>query len=446
MLHPSGLEILTVSEITHNIKLHLESNFDSVWVEGEISNLRFPPSGHVYFSLKDKNAQIRAVIFRSHIRFLKFDIKDGFEAICKGRITVYEPRGDYQLIIDYIEPKGVGALQLAYEQLKEKLRCEGLFDESNKKSLPLLPRKIGLVTSPTGAAVRDMIHVIHRRFPNVEIVIFPVRVQGEGSSFEIAHAIEDLDRISDLDVIITGRGGGSIEDLWSFNEEIVARAIYHCEIPVISAVGHEIDYTISDFVADLRAPTPSAAAELVVPNKSELINSLKQLNVRFEDSMSQIIINSRNRLDAYNTRLVDPTRMLDDFRLRLDDILGRLCIYASNRIRQRIDYFKRSLDHLFFNSPEQKVKKSRDTACRLDKEMEIHMKHYLETARQNFETLIKGLNSLSPMEILQRGYSITRRLPDRVIVKDAMSLNVGDNINVKVSRGEITGQVKAIKE
>jgi exodeoxyribonuclease VII large subunit len=446
LLLPSGLQILTVSELTHSIKLHLESNFDRVWVEGEISNLRSPSSGHIYFTLKDKNTQIRAIVFRSHIRFLKFDIKDGLEAICRGRVTVYEPRGDYQLIVDHIEPKGIGTLQLAYEQLKERLRCEGLFDPFNKKPLPLLPKKIGLITSPTGAAVRDMIHVIHRRFPNVEIVIFPVRVQGEGASFEISHAIEELNRISEVDVIITGRGGGSIEDLWAFNEEIVARAIYRSEVPVISAVGHEIDYTISDFVADLRAPTPSSAAELVVPNKFELINSLKQLKVRFEDSIFQIIINSHNKLDAYNNKLVDPRRMLDDFRLRLDDILDRLYIYTSNRLKQRIEYFKRSLDHLFFKSPEQRVKKSKDTVYQLDKEMEIHMKHCLETRRQNFERLIKGLNSLSPMEILQRGYSITRRLPDYLIVKDAGSLNIGDNINVKLFRGEITGKVKAIKD
>ena len=270
-------KILTVSELTLEIKHHLEEGFGEIWVEGEISNFRSPSSGHYYFTLKDGKSQIRGVIFRFMGRYLKFEPQDGLAVICRGKISVYEPRGEYQLILDYMEPKGIGALQLAFEQLKEKLEKEGLFDAARKKPLPLLPKKIGIVASPTGAAIRDLLNVIGRRFPNVGILINPVKVQGEGSAQEIASAIYELNTIPEIDVIVVARGGGSLEDLWAFNEEIVARAIDHSSLPVISAVGHEIDFTIADFVADLRAPTPSVAGELVVKDKAELSHLIDSL-------------------------------------------------------------------------------------------------------------------------------------------------------------------------
>jgi len=305
-------KILTVSELTLNIKGHLEEGFRELWVEGEISNFRSPASGHYYFTLKDDKSQIRAVVFRFMGRSLKFEPKDGLSVICRGRITVYEPRGEYQLILDYMEPKGIGALQLAFEQLKEKLAKEGLFDPAHKKLLPLLPQKIGIVTSPTGAAIRDLLTVIGRRFSNVEILINPVKVQGEGAHQEIAKSIYELNGIPGIDVIIITRGGGSLEDLWSFNEEIVARAIYRSSIPVISAVGHEIDFTIADFVADLRAPTPSAAGELVVRDKAELINLLETLFNR----MKNIIL---HLLETERHRFLFLKRRLPDLRLRVSD-------------------------------------------------------------------------------------------------------------------------------
>lgn len=441
-----SLDILTVSELTQQIRLQLESNFDSVWVEGEISNLRSPSSGHLYFTLKDENSQIKTVVFRSHIRFLKFEIKDGIQVISRGRVSVYEPRGDYQLIIDYIEPKGVGALQLAYEQLKEKLKSEGLFDDSHKKSLPLLPGKIGLITSPSGAAVQDMINVILRRFPNIGILVFPVRVQGEGASSEIAHAIEDLNKISGVDVMIVGRGGGSLEDLWAFNEEIVARAIYHSDIPVISAVGHEIDFTISDFVADLRAPTPSAAAELAVPNKSELIISLKHRLGRLENLVCQFLEFNRNKLDFLEKRLLDPRRRIDDLRLRIDDIFNRLSIYTSNLLRRKAEQFERRKDALISRSPKGRIGELKNLISQLNKEIDVHMRHYLGNQRNRFERSLEGLDRLSPLNVLRRGYSITRALPDYNVLKDVKGLKVGDRINVKLHRGEITGQVKELIE
>jgi exodeoxyribonuclease VII large subunit len=439
-----SLDILTVSELTQQIRLQLESNFDSVWVEGEISNLRSPSSGHLYFTLKDENSQIKTVVFRSHIRFLRFEIKDGIKVISRGRVSVYEPRGDYQLIIDYIEPKGVGALQLAYEQLKERLKSEGLFDNSRKKPLPLLPGKIGLITSPSGAAVQDMINIILRRFPNTGILIFPVRVQGEGASSEIAHAIEELNKISGVDVMIVGRGGGSLEDLWAFNEEIVARAIYHSDIPVISAVGHEIDFTISDFVADLRAPTPSAAAELAVPNKSELIISLKHWLGRLENLVCQFLESNRNKLDFLEKRLLDPRRRIDDLRLRVDDIFNRLSVYTSNLLRRKAEQFERRKDALISRSPKGRIGELKNLVSQLNKEIDVHIKHYLGNQRHRFERSLEGLDRLSPLNVLRRGYSITRTLPNYNILKDVKGLKVGDRINVKLHQGEIIGQVKEL--
>src|SRR5512136_2779310 len=267
--------ILTVSRLTALIRSTLEENFEHVWVEGEVSNLSTPSSGHLYFTLKDAGAQLRCVMFKGAVRNLRFRLKDGMGLILRGRITVYEQRGDYQLIAEYAEPLGIGALQLAFEQLKERLVREGLFDESRKKPLPVLPQRIGVVTSPTGAAIHDILTVVNRRFANVQILIVPVRVQGDGAAAEIAAAIDDVNRYGAVDVMIVGRGGGSLEDLWAFNEEAVARAIARSRIPVISAVGHETDYTIADFAADLRAPTPSAAAELAVKDRDELVLHVK---------------------------------------------------------------------------------------------------------------------------------------------------------------------------
>ncbi|MFH2013197.1 MAG: exodeoxyribonuclease VII large subunit [Pseudomonadota bacterium] len=442
----SNLQILTVSELTQEIKLKLESTFDTVWVEGEISNLRSPSSGHLYFTLKDENSQIKTVVFRSHLRFLRFEIKDGLQMICRGRVSVYEARGDYQFIIDYIEPKGVGALQLAYEQLKEKLKNEGLFDDSHKKPLPILPRKIGLVTSPSGAAVRDMINIILRRFPNTEILIMPVRVQGEGASNEITNAIDELNRTTMVDVMIVGRGGGSLEDLWAFNEEVVARAIYNSNIPVISAVGHEIDYTISDFAADLRAPTPSAGAELVIANKSELISYLKQWLERLVNIINKHIELNRNKLEFLDRRLLDPRRRIDDFRLKVDDIFSRLSTYTSNLLRRKAEQIDRRKETLVFRSPKGRIGELKTLIYQLNKEIDVHIRHYLENQRHRFERSLEGLDKLSPLKILQRGYSITRTLPNYNVLKDVKGVKIGDIVNVKLHLGEIISQVKELVE
>src|SRR5512136_382311 len=321
--------ILTVTQLTSLIRGVLEENFEHVWVEGEVSNLAMPVSGHLYFTLKDAGAQLRCVMFRASARVLKFKPKDGMGLIVRGRVSLFEPRGEYQLIVEYLEPQGIGALQLAFAQLKERLAKEGLFDEAHKKPIPRLPQRIGVVTSVTGAAIHDILNVLDRRFANVEVLICPVKVQGEGAAAEIAGAVKDFNRYGEIDVMIIGRGGGSMEDLWAFNEETVARAIYHSRIPVISAVGHETDYTISDFVADLRAPTPSAAAELVVRDKKEIKNILHYLQGRLENEAVQIVQGYRTHLSHLVRVFREPEKKIEDHFLRLDDLLNRLRLLTS---------------------------------------------------------------------------------------------------------------------
>ncbi|MFA4991989.1 MAG: exodeoxyribonuclease VII large subunit [Candidatus Omnitrophota bacterium] len=292
-----GRYIYKVSELTSSIKTILEDSFPNIWVEGEISNFKSHSSGHFYFTLKDEKSELKCVFFKSSNEKAKFEIKSGMLVFCAGRISIYEKQGAYQLYVSKVEPKGIGALQLAFDQLKEKLFKEGLFDEARKKPIPMVPDRIGIVTSPTGAAIRDMLHVLEKRFSNVEIIINPSRVQGEGAGEEIAAAIQEFNRLGNVDVIIVGRGGGSMEDLWAFNEEIVARSIYDSKIPVISAVGHEIDWTISDFVADLRAPTPSVAAELVIAKKSDLADRLDEMEKKLRNFPLDIVKEYEQRLD-----------------------------------------------------------------------------------------------------------------------------------------------------
>jgi exodeoxyribonuclease VII large subunit len=384
--------LLTVSQLTDLIKTSLEESFYDIWMEGEISNLRIPTSGHIYLTLKDKASQIRAIIFKSSARNIKFELKDGIHIICHGRITVYDPRGEYQIVIDTVEPQGIGALQLAFEQLKEKLLKEGLFDAKRKRPIPLLPRKIGIITSPTGAAIRDMLNIINRRFANVHIIINPVPVQGEGAGAEIARAIEEMNEFEDIDVLIVGRGGGSLEDLWAFNEEVVARAIYTSRIPVISAVGHEIDFTISDFVADLRAPTPSAAAELVVKNKQDIIDNLCHIFLRLKNGTKAIFDSKMAFLREQIRAIKDPAARVNEYIQRIDDLSIRL----SGGIGR-----------------------------------------YLDGLKKQAEAAAGKLNALSPLATLSRGYSIAMKLPEMQIIKDAKEVQKGDEINIRLHKGNL---------
>ena len=391
----------TVSEISRGIRTSLEHKFSNIGVLGEISNVRKPSSGHIYLTLKDKNSQLQAVVFRNSASRIKFELKDGMEVISFGSITVYEPRGQYQLIINKIEPKGIGALQLAFQQLKEKLEKEGLFDSAHKKPLPFIPQKIGIVTSPTGAAIKDILNIIDRRFANVEILIYPVKVQGEGAAQEIAEAITGLNSYSDIDVIIAGRGGGSMEDLWAFNEEVVARSIYSSRIPIISAVGHEIDITIADLVADKRALTPSEAGELVVPRKDLLIEKIEKFKARLLQSLTGKLRLSKEKL----VRIANSYAMKQPF--------DRL-----NRWQQRLDEFAQRLN--------------------------LNIKHALNTEHEKLSGIAGKLESLSPLNVLKRGYAITTRLENSKPLRDIIDLSKGDKIKTNLSKGSIISEILSV--
>lgn len=394
--------VLSVSDLTELLKSVVEETFPQVWVSGEISNCTRAGSGHLYFTLKDESAQLKAVMWRNAAQRLRFQLQDGLEVIATGPLEVYPARGQYQIIVQQMQPKGLGALELALRQLQQKLSAEGLFDPARKRPLPTFPRRLALVTSPTGAAVRDLIQVITRRWPLVQLVVVPVAVQGEGAAAEIAEGLRQAARIPDIDVIITGRGGGSLEDLWAFNEEVVARAIAASPIPVVSAVGHEIDVTIADLVADRRALTPSEAGELVVPLLSDI---------------EQILATAQQRLPA--------------------------------ALRQRAGILRTTLDALAqrrcFTRPRERL---HDWATRLDEgeaRLQSAARHLAELARQRLSGLGAALQALSPLGILQRGYSLTRKLPSRVVVRSTADLRVGEEILTGLASGEVVSLVQEIR-
>ncbi len=441
-------EVWTVSELNEHIKDLLESSFPFLWVEGEVSNLRRPASGHTYLTLKDERSQIRAVLFRMAPK-LPFVLEDGMQIACRARLTAYPPRGEYQLIIERIEPRGLGALQRAFEQLKNRLESEGLFDARQKKALPLLPRGIGVVTSPTGAVIRDILQVTGRRFPSVPIVISPVRVQGPEAAPEIVRALEELNGETavrcpplEIEVIIIARGGGSLEDLYPFNTEEVARAVFRSRLPVVSAVGHETDFTITDFVADLRAPTPSAAAEMVVPSRDYLRQQLGEAGARLRNSRRRLTVSWRERLDNAAGRLKSPVRILSDYRLLVDDRRERLEASLARRLEMRqreAAHLQARLDRVH---PGGMTAKYRLILAQRRDRFAAGIGDLLRRQRAVIDRQGVSLQALNPLGVLQRGYSITRRLPDGLIVKKAADLAAGDRIAVQVAAGNINARVE----
>jgi exodeoxyribonuclease VII large subunit len=439
---PGDRRIYSVFELTQSIKSLLEGRFAFVWISGEISNYRMPSSGHCYFTLKDDRAQINAVMFKGQKRSLNFDLEDGLTIIGLGRISVYEPRGTYQIILEYIEPKGVGALQLAFERLKKHLFDEGLFDEKNKQPLPFMPRKISLVTSPTGAVVHDMIHIICRRFPNMNIEIVPVRVQGTGAVDEIVRALQLLDERSDTDLIILARGGGSLEDLQAFNSEAAARAIFDVRIPIISAVGHEIDYTISDFVADLRAPTPSAAAELAVPLKKDFCRKVADATGALRTRMLTYLNKKRLVLNQTSKRLIDPKKNVFNLRLRIDDLNSRLVRFAALSIRQRKEQLKWRNNVLISNNPGKLLIKLKEKNDILSEKQLIFIDKLINNKKYVIRELCAKINALNPESILDRGYSITRTIPGAVVVRHAEKVAVQQQVEVILAKGSLICHVE----
>jgi exodeoxyribonuclease VII large subunit len=416
--------VLTVSELTDQLRRAVEERFPAVWVEGEISNFRLYGSGHAYFTLKDEGAQLRAVLFRNRTRRLRFEPGDGQHVLAFGSLEVYAQRGEYQLVVELLEPRGLGALQLAFEQLKARLDAEGLFDAARKRPLPRFPRKIGIVTSPSGAALRDMLRIIGRRFAGLHIVVAPTRVQGEGAAAEIARALGDLNALGDVDVIIVGRGGGSLEDLWAFNEEVVARAIAASKVPVISAVGHEVDFTIADFVADLRAPTPSAAAELVVREKQALVEQVQGLRVRLER--------------AARRPLTDLARRVDDGRERLH----RAGVLAHRRAAHRLEVLTARLRAA---GPFGRLASGRHRLERAHARLDGGIGARLTAARHRLDHAAARLDSLSPLRVLARGYSLALG-PGGHVLTSAGQVAVGDAVRVLLSRGSLDCRVEGTRE
>lgn len=435
-------KIFTVSQLTAAIKNLLEQKFALIWITGEISNFRVPGSGHYYFTLKDADSQINAVMFRGQNRNLKFMPEDGMKVTGFGRISLYEPRGAYQIILEFLEPAGVGALQAAFEQLKAKLASEGLFDPACKKPIPFLPRRICLITSPTGAVVHDMIRVIQRRFENVAIDILPVKVQGPGAEADILDALAILNQRHTADVAIIARGGGSLEDLSAFNSESIARTIFASAIPIISAVGHETDFTIADFVADLRAPTPSVAAELVVPVKSDLRYRLSLLCRRLESGCRRIKHNHLQYIIKLTRRLVHPKKKTDDLRLRVDDITARLHRRMDQYLRvekERLSWRKQRLNNC---NPRQRVQAYRDNLARCMENLVLHQRTQLNNKRNKLKVLNGRLHALSPAAVLDRGFSIARLLPGKTIITDAQTVAIGRMVEVLLAKGSLTCRVE----
>ncbi len=398
LLSSEGPKVYRVKEIARRVRDLLESNFAGIWVEGEISGFKHHHSGHMYFGLKDDEALLRAVFFSRFNRDVKFELKDGLQVLCFGKISMYEARGDCQLYIERIEPKGLGALQLAFLQLKEKLAKEGLFDEARKRPIPLFPKTIGVVTSPTGAAIRDILNIVNRRFRGTNVLLNPVKVQGEGAAGEIARAIDEMNQLEDIEVLIVGRGGGSLEDLWAFNEEVVARAVYRSRIPVISAVGHEIDWTICDWVADLRAPTPSAAAELVVQNREEL----------------------ENRVGDFNTRLRNAVRSL--FEEKVDGLRALKESYAFRQPLNLVNQYAQRLDEL-------------------GRQLQKYLRSRVGQKEQLYRNWAGRLEALSPLAILERGYSLTFDEKGELL-KDARKVRAGELLKSRLFKGLVYSKVE----
>ena len=446
MTPPFDDRIQTVSELTHSIRGLLETTFPFVTVTGEISNLRQPVSGHLYFTLKDSNAQIKAVLFKPQQRYLACIPSDGLEVLCRGRLSVYEPRGEYQLIVDYLDTKGAGALRIAFDRLKAKLASEGLFDPARKKPLPFLPERIALVTSPQGAAVVDFLRMAQQRFPAVPIEIYPVRVQGEGAAGEIAAAIDEANRRRTSEVIVLCRGGGSSEDLWAFNEEVVAQAIARSALPVVSAVGHEVDVTIADLVADARAATPTAAAELVLPDGRNLKRKTADYAARLLSAMRRHLAGYRRQVETSQRLMGDPTLTVAHFLLRLDharDTLGRATLH---RLQHDQAATRDLLARLLRNDPRQRLANARLLTREYRERLNLLIRHQLERKEALLAQGAGRLDAVSPLAVLGRGYALVRNTATGGIIRSARQTTVGDTVQVTLHQGSIDCTVTMVDE
>jgi exodeoxyribonuclease VII large subunit len=440
--------VLSVTELTVKVRDLLEAELFEVWVEGELSNCRVWNTGHLYFTLKDESTQLRGFMFRSALRYLKFKPTDGTRVVARGKISVYEPKGEYQLVCEHLEPQGLGALQLAFDQLKKRLHAEGLFDSGRKRPLPALPRKIGIVTSLDGAAIRDIIKVLRRRYANAHLVIRPVRVQGDGAAIEIAQGLRQIGRVPGVDVVIVGRGGGSIEDLWAFNEEIVVRAIARSPVPVIAAVGHETDVTIADFVADVRAPTPSAAAELVVSRKDEFFGRIDRLRDRLRAAARGRVQRWSRRVHVADSRpafagLPGRVAMRGRHAAELTHVLARLVRARLATRARRVQQLERQL--ATFDAG-RRLAAIRTRLVGVDGRMRSAATRRQDRARAQFQETAGRLDTLSPLAVLGRGYAVAWNADTTRVLRDASAVASGDIIHVTLARGELECEVRSSGE
>lgn len=433
-------EIYSVSELNSEVRDLIESSYPSVWVEGEISNIARPASGHIYFSLKDDSAQVRCAMFRMSNRSLKFKPENGMQVLVRARVSLYETRGDFQLIADYMEESGAGLLRKQFEALKLKLSQEGLFDIENKQEIPALPSQIGIITSPSGAAVRDILSVLKRRFPSIPVIIYPIPVQGEDAPPAIVKMITKANQRKECDVLIISRGGGSLEDLWAFNDEKVARAIFNSDIPVVCGVGHEIDVTIADFVADVRAPTPSAAAELVSPDRNEWLGAMNQISKRVSQLMLQKLSSLTQQLNWLRKRIVHPQQRIERISQRIDELEQRL--QHVFKIKQQSYFTELSMlnTRLQQCSPVHRLEKLLIQQAAIKDRMNRSMQRQLEKHRNRLHNLSRALDTVSPLATLGRGYAIVKSSKG-AIVKDAGHVKLGEEITTQVEKGIIVSTV-----
>ena len=440
-------EIYSVSRLNRAARELLESGFPRLWVEGEISNLSRPASGHLYFSLKDAQAQVSCALFRNRALQLGFRPENGTQVLVQAQVSLYEPRGNYQLIVNYMEEAGDGALRRAFEQLKQRLHNEGLFDEKHKQPLPPFTRCIGVITSPSGAAIRDVLTVLRRRFPAIPVIVYPVQVQGEAAAQQIVAALRMAQQRNECDVLLLTRGGGSLEDLWPFNEEAVARAVFDCTIPVVSAVGHQIDVVISDFVADQRAATPSAAAELLSPDQQEVSVRIRQLEYRLHTQLQQRLQRAAERL-AWLTRRVKhahPGRRLQQQAQRLDELEQRLRRIWIQRLTQLYSKLGADRARLLQHSPSRLLQNLRSRADQLAQRLRYGTGLHYARRREKLAVLSRALETVSPLATLQRGYSITMNATDGAVLLDSTRASVGDTLETRLARGRVYSRITEIK-
>lgn len=441
----SDRQIYSVSALNQLTREILEDHFPLIWVEGEISNLARPSSGHIYFTLKDSNAQVRCAMFRMKSRLLAFNPENGNQVLMKAKVGFYEARGEFQLIAEHMEPSGDGLLRQRFEQLKIKLASQGLFDADHKQAISEFPRRLGVITSPSGAAIRDILSVLRRRYPSLPIIIYPVAVQGAGATAEITQAIKTAQQRAECDVLIIARGGGSLEDLWAFNEESVAKAIYQCSIPIVTGIGHEIDFTIADFVADLRAPTPSVAAEMISPDQASWQAALTHFHQRLTAAVRRPLMQHKKQLDWLIQRLQHPAQRVQNASQLVDEYERRLIHNLRSHLRVLNARLASQQALLWKFDPTQQIALCRERLGALQKNLVVYYQHNLNARKQQFHSLCRSLDAISPLATLHRGFAIVKSLPDETIVRRASQLKVGNEISNQFVDGNVISHVTSVK-